>query len=125
MRPLRSLGRIPATFLALLHQPWLFGPVLAHGLIQSGRRRRSFLLRSLYGLLLLFLAYGTTYFATRGEFVINERRALAHAADNFFSFVVITQFVLVLFLIPASTGSALAREKDGQSLELLLATDLS
>jgi ABC-type transport system involved in multi-copper enzyme maturation permease subunit len=111
----------------LLRRGWLklFGPVLFYDLICIGRRRRFFVFRTAYAVLLLFLlawVYAMWLVDTRSGYL--PARKMADFAASFFYMFLGVQFVIVAVLTPAYTAGAVAEEKERKTLEFLLATDL-
>jgi ABC-type transport system involved in multi-copper enzyme maturation permease subunit len=115
------------------HGVALVGPVLFYDLVRTGRRRRYALVRGLYGLLLLLILFGAylVFFMLHGEpeakILVGgpfDSRLLADFAALFFFIFLATQFLAVFLLAPAYTAGVLAEEKERQTLDALLATDL-
>jgi ABC-type transport system involved in multi-copper enzyme maturation permease subunit len=103
----------------------LFGPVLFYDLVSVARRGRYALLRGIYGLamlLTLFVVY-RNYEQALGPAGVNTSGMADFAQAFFFTFISV-QFLAVLLLTPAYTAGAIAEEKDRQTLEFLLASDL-
>jgi ABC-type transport system involved in multi-copper enzyme maturation permease subunit len=111
----------------VLRRGWvkLFGPVLFYDLITAARRGRYVLLRCGYALALLLVLY--TAYAGLGETGRMGRLTasdIARFGESFFSIFMLAQFAAVVLFTPAYCGGAIADEKDRQTLEYLLATDL-
>jgi ABC-type transport system involved in multi-copper enzyme maturation permease subunit len=136
----------------LLRRGWvkLFGPVLFYDLVTQARRNRFFVVRGLYALVLLvilFSVYDKFFNEVRTGWRATSLKAvqvgnsavfvpvndypnrltgedLARFAQLFFGWAMMVQFLAVILLTPAYTAGAVAEEKDRQTLEFLLATDL-
>jgi ABC-type transport system involved in multi-copper enzyme maturation permease subunit len=111
----------------------LFGPVLLFEMMRTGRRRRFFLLRAAYAFMLLGIllcVYCSWFLDRRLTFWEMMRGAslrahdLAEFAGSFFYVFMSVQFLTVLWLTPAYTAGAIAVEKERQTLDALLTTDL-
>jgi ABC-type transport system involved in multi-copper enzyme maturation permease subunit len=111
-----------------LRRGWLrlFGPVLFYDLVRVSRRSRYIPLRCVYaGLLLLALYWQySDFFLSRPPGPLRANR-MAEFAAEFFNLFMVIQFLLVLLLTPVYAASSIAEEKDRQTLEYLLASDLS
>lgn len=118
-----------------LRRSWvqLFGPMLFFEMMRAGRRRRQFVFRILYASLLLsilFFAYWS-WFLDRPESIWQlmmgaslRARELADFAAQFFLVFMVVQFLTIFWLTPAYTAGAITVEKERQTLDALLATDL-
>jgi len=113
--------------------PPIFGPILFYDLLGTARRGRYVIVRCLYIAALavmLFVLYAT-WFGRGGHLfamVVSERidrQDVAAFNDSFFQMYMAVQFLVIVFLTPGITASAVAEEKDRKTLEYLLATDLS
>lgn len=105
----------------------LFGPVFVYEVIRVGRRTSTFAFRWVYiGLLvgLLALMYYAWSHTVRhyGDRVPPVR--MAEFATLYFEVVAVAQFVVVVLLTPGYVAAAISNEKERQTLEFLLATDL-
>jgi ABC-type transport system involved in multi-copper enzyme maturation permease subunit len=103
----------------------LLGPVFFYDTIRSARRDRYFLIRTLYaGLILGLLCW--TYFIWRLRAVDGAipTAELATFAESFFYVFLGVQMLAVLLLTPAFVAGAIAEEKERQTLDYLLTTDL-
>ncbi len=123
----------------LLRRGWLklFGPVLFYDLVLTARRRRHAVLRCLYAALLIYamvvvyllrLAQGDLPVDLLKGNLFAFRKLPTHVVTeltNVFFFLFFSiQMTLTLILTPAYTGGAIAAEKERQTLDALLATDL-
>src|SRR3972149_5589477 len=102
----------------------LLGPVFAVELITSGRRKRYFVLRVVYALILLASLWSSY------ESVTGFRRATslaqnANVAAEFFQTFSIVQILAVLVAGPAMVAGTIAVERERRTIEDLLASDLS
>ena len=132
-------GALPPGWRAILWSGWtaavlltvgcgalrLFGPLLFYDLVRLARRGRHFLLRTGYAVALLLLM-AALYSWWRWQLPAGglTGAAMARFAELFLLVFMAAQFVAVLVLTPAVVGSAIAGEKDLQTLDFLLATDL-
>lgn len=123
----------------LLRRGWLklFGPVLFYDLVLTARRRRHAVLRCLYAALLI---YGMVVLylirLAQGDLPVNvlagnlfalqklPTHTLTELTNVFFFLFFFVQMALTLILTPAYTAGAIAAEKERQTLDALLATDL-
>jgi ABC-type transport system involved in multi-copper enzyme maturation permease subunit len=116
------------TVAVLLRRGWLklFGPVLFYDLTGLARRTRYFLARFLYAMFLLFVVCWVWFVWWSGrQFSGSGGTAeMAGFATTIFNTFVTVQFIIVTFLTPVYTASAIADEKERRTLEFLLATDL-
>jgi len=119
----------------LLRRSWvqLFGPMLFFEILRAGRRPRHIIFRIVYALLLLvilFFAYSywfldrreSTWLLIQG--VSLRARDVADFTASFFFVFMGVQFLTVFWLTPAYTAGAITVEKERQTLDALLATDL-
>ncbi|OAI50466.1 hypothetical protein AYO44_05565 [Planctomycetaceae bacterium SCGC AG-212-F19] len=110
-----------------------FGPVCFHDLIRTGRQARYNALRCTYVLALL-VTLSVVYagwFAERGGTMLElfaggalDGRDMASFAESFFLNCVWVQFAVAILLTPVYVGSALTEEKERQTLDGVLASDL-
>ena len=112
----------------MLRRGWLrlFGPVLFYDMVRVGRRSRYILFRALYVaalLLLLWWVYMMWDLEHRYSGAMPIQRMAEFAESLFFTFMIV-QLVLAVVLTPGYVAGAIAEEKDRQTLEYLLATDL-
>ncbi len=101
----------------------LFGPVLFYDMVRLARRGRYFLLRLLYGGIILFVmfCYWTASPGVSEDAAQNYYAALAMA---FFNLLLWVQMIAICVLTPAYVGGAIAEEKERRTLEFMLASDL-
>jgi ABC-type transport system involved in multi-copper enzyme maturation permease subunit len=104
------------------------GPVFNAELLTTARRARYYVVRFLYGLIILFQIY-TTYESSSWRFG-NARRNLtinemASFALQIFSTFAVLQAVVVLLLTPALVGGTIADERQRKTLHYLLTSRLS
>jgi ABC-type transport system involved in multi-copper enzyme maturation permease subunit len=112
------------------HQSMLPGPVFNVELLTTARRARYFVLRLLYGLLLLGLITITflespsysRWGLTGGQASIQE---MASLAEGFFIAFASTQAAMVLLLTPALVAGTIVDEKQRKTLHYLLASPLT
>jgi ABC-type transport system involved in multi-copper enzyme maturation permease subunit len=100
------------------------GPVFTCDLVRNTRRGRYFLIRTLYGLLLLLVlwqVWAAHFWYRPGPVTTSEITAFA---ESFFATFLVVQFVLITLLTPAYTAGAITDEKERRTLEFILTTDL-
>lgn len=117
------------------HRHLLLSPLLRFELVRLARGRRFLLSRTAYALVLLaalFLTYGARFGKTGywqvlfpGQTLKLSFEEMAAFANQFFMTLLMAQLLAVGLLLPLSTASALAGEKERRTLEFLLATELS
>lgn len=121
--------------LFLLLRRWLgtlVGPMFFYDVVRIARRGRSFLLRCVYVLLLLAgfcQAYGSHFHGDPWRGAFSPRsfvplRDLARFNHTFVLTFLIAQAAAVLVLTPVYLASAIAEEKERQTLALLFTTHL-
>ena len=103
----------------------LMGPVFRAELLRTGRQRRYYVLRLVYGLVLLMLVW-TPYEQLRWQQTVIRRggRRAVRREQTFIAFAVV-QLITVLLLVPAVFGGAIADEKQRKTLHYLMASQLS
>lgn len=97
-------------------------PLLTKELIEQANRRRTYVVRTLYAVV-LFTVFGTFLFSlisTRGTVSV---RSLGQGAGAF-ELVVAAQLIGIFLLMPALIADVVTREREHQSLDLLLITQL-
>jgi ABC-type transport system involved in multi-copper enzyme maturation permease subunit len=97
-------------------------PLLAKELIEQASRRRTYLVRVVYAILLFFAAV-LFFYQTLRVGMASPLAALGRGRDMFMA-VVFLQFAGVYLFMPAMTCSALTQEKERDSLQLLFLTRL-
>jgi ABC-type transport system involved in multi-copper enzyme maturation permease subunit len=100
----------------------MFGPVLFYDMVRSARRSRYFILRGTYCMILLLILFFV--WMTTASHQGRDQDLAARLAETFFEMFTITQLIAVMLLTPAYVAGAISEEKDRQTLEFLLATDL-
>jgi ABC-type transport system involved in multi-copper enzyme maturation permease subunit len=102
----------------------LLGPIFRTELLRTARRGRYYILRFVYGAILL-LFFGSVYAGTFGGAQSATIAAVAmFALETFFTFVIV-QLVTVLVLIPPLFGGTIADEKQRKTLHYLMASQLT
>jgi len=120
---------------AYLHRfwTWLVGPVFFYDLLCSTRRARCFALRVGYALFLLgvlLLVYLQWFGTGRDSFlqVLTGQRVevklLPVFSSSFFCTFMFVQLALVVLLTPFTAAAAIAEEKERQTFDHLLVTEL-
>ncbi|WP_165228884.1 ABC transporter permease [Aquisphaera insulae] len=103
------------------------GPVFFHELRAAARRRRTFILRTGIGLLLLFLLIS---FVGQGRYGLHSPyheyapRDVANLGFDLFLATVWVEFLLILVLTPAYLAGSIAEERQRKILPYLLASPL-
>lgn len=104
----------------------MLGPVFFYEMVRTGRRRRYFVLRGVYSILLASLVlnfFGLAYQSLNFDSGLGVREA-ARVASSYFLVVSWTQFIVLCLLTPAYVAGAIAQEKESKIIEFILATDL-
>ncbi len=105
----------------------LLGPIFRVELVATARRRRYFLLRVLYAILILFVlwtAYESSSWARSGQGNVSIQHGATLAASFFYSFSWL-QMLALLVVGPAMAVGTIASERERRTIEYLFATDLS
>src|SRR5262245_26036753 len=102
----------------------LMGPVFRAELLRTARRRRYYVLRLIYGLVLLLMVWSGYAPMLQRQAVVRRSDVAEFAAETFISFAIV-QLITVLLLIPAVFGGAIADEKQRKTLHYLMASRLS
>jgi ABC-type transport system involved in multi-copper enzyme maturation permease subunit len=102
----------------------LFGPVLYYDMIRQARQSKFAIFRFLYVLLLVFLLFSIATGITNWRLSVTSTHDAADIAQRYFEVFMLVQFITVVLLTPAYVGGAIAEEKDRNTLEFMLATDL-
>ncbi len=106
----------------------LLGPVFNAELVTTARRARYFVVRFVYGLIILFqiyLSYQSNAWRIaegRGEMRINQ---MADFGRSIFTTFAILQAVVVILLTPALVGGTIADERQRKTLHYLLTSELT
>jgi ABC-type transport system involved in multi-copper enzyme maturation permease subunit len=105
------------------------GPIFRVEMVSSARRRRYFFLRSVFGLLILWVLWssyqGASYAMSSGgrrSLSISEQAAVA---TTFFVSFTWMQVLGILAVAPAMAVGTIATERERRTIEYLFATDLS
>ena len=102
----------------------LLGPVFRAELLRTARRRRYYVARTIYGMVLFFIIWMGYGAATAVTSTITIDQAAAFAEETFTRFAVV-QLITILLMIPALFGGAIADEKQRKTLHYLMASRLS
>lgn len=102
----------------------ILGPIFRAELLRTARRRRYYALRTLQGLLLLFIIWMSYQRMNPDQVTLTIDEAANFARETFESFAVI-QLVAILLIIPALFGGSIADEKQRKTLHYLMASQLS
>jgi ABC-type transport system involved in multi-copper enzyme maturation permease subunit len=102
----------------------LMGPVFRAELLRTARQRRYYLLRLVYGMVLLFLVRAAYEGMNLGAGPISLADVARFASATFIRFAVV-QLVTILLLVPAVFGGAIADEKQRKTLHYIMASQLS
>jgi len=123
-------GSVWALVLVVAARQWLrdlFGPVFVYETVRVGRRTSTFVFRWIYigGILslLALLYYSWSYSVDHYGGNVPPVR-LAEFATLYFEVVAVVQFAVVVLLTPGYVAGTITNEKERQTLEFLLATDL-
>ena len=101
-----------------------FGPIFTRELVLTPRRPRFYILRAAYCLGLLILI-ATAWLVLTGTQVVDTAGGLARFGASMFHLLAPLQLVVTTFFAALMAASAVAQEKDRQTLDLLLMTRLS
>jgi ABC-type transport system involved in multi-copper enzyme maturation permease subunit len=115
-----------AAIVFLWRQDWirLLGPLFVFDLFQATRRSRYFLLRMYVYFVLLLLVCAVVSWSSRMPLAYRADRG-ARIAENLFYLFLLAHVVFTALLTPGYVASALTEEKERNTLEALMATDLS
>ena len=102
----------------------LLGPVFRAELLRTSRRGRFYGLRFFYGLALLLVIWTGYEGETSESSTVTIAKAAEAAYWMFLRFAVV-QLILILMLVPALFGGAIADEKQRKTLHYLMASQLS
>lgn len=99
----------------------LFGPVFAREMVESSRRRHTFLLRVAYGLVLLY----AVYLAMEGRDVRSGISEMSKVSRALFQRVAFFQVLAIVLAVPPMLAGSIAGERRAGTLDLLRLTRLS
>ena len=117
-------GAVAGAGLAILMMMGLASPLLKMDVVTSSRRTRHFVLRVLYGLILLgFL--GINHQGAIGNDSILEINEAASFARDFYLSLLWVQLTATALMTPALTAGLIATERERRTIEYLFASDLS
>ena len=102
----------------------ILGPVFRSELMRTVRRKRYYMLRFVYGALLLALFWNAYEGTFAGASTAKIAAVTRFAEGTFFVFALL-QLVTVIVLIPPLFGGAIADEKQRKTLHYLMASQLS
>lgn len=97
-------------------------PLLGKELRIRMRNWRTFGMISLY---LLVLGGFAVLFFLSNFYSLGRGTSLAEVGRNLFTFLSVSQFIIVIFLVPALAGNAISGEKERQTIDLLVCTQLT
>src|SRR5579859_1728420 len=97
-------------------------PLLGKELIEQAARKRTYIVRVLYALLLFFVAY--LYFYETLQSGATSPLAVLGSGRTMFMALVFMQFTGVYLFMPAITCGVITQEKEHDSLQLLFLTRL-
>ena len=105
----------------------LLGPVFNAELMTTARRARYYIVRFLYGGIILFTIYTTYesnsyYYRATGEMQLSQ---MAGFGVSMFTSFAILQLVVVILLTPALVAGTIADERQRKTLHYLLTSQLS
>ena len=100
------------------------GPVFTREVTIAPRRPQTFIIRSVYGVLLLLLV-STAWLVITGTQLIQDTGDFARFATTLFLLVAPLQLVLTLFFSAMLAAGSVAQEKDRKTLILLLLTRMT
>lgn len=99
-------------------------PVYKIGLKQSARTKKTIVLLLVYNFLLAGL--GLLVFYLTFDQGGRVRESVAYSGIlTLYSVMAAMEFVMILFIVPASTGGAVAGEREKQTLDILLSTKIT
>ncbi|WP_422930343.1 ABC transporter permease subunit [Singulisphaera sp. PoT] len=107
----------------------VLGPVFSVELLTAARRRRNYVIRFVYGLILLYFIWqtGPSNFTYYNRTAADEysHQELARIGGVLFSTFLAVQSVTILLMTPALVAGVIADEKQRKTLHYLLASSLS
>lgn len=105
----------------------MLGPVFHAEMLTTARRRRYYVARFIYGVILLLVVafrYASSFSLIGGGQFLSIRRLTDFARDTFISFA-IAQGIAIVFLTPVLVAGVIADEKQRKTLHYLLASQLT
>ena len=102
----------------------LMGPIFRAELLRTARRGRYYVLRFVYGSILLLLFWSGYEGTFRGAQSATITAVAMFALETFLTFAIV-QLITVLVLIPPLFGGTIADEKQRKTLHYLMASQLS
>src|SRR5262249_20072047 len=103
----------------------LFGPVFRYELDAMARRKRTFVVRVMYGLLLLVFFCIPLYLSGLSKAAELAHHELARLVEECWGSIIEAQALAVLILTPALVAGSLAQERASGKMDLLVASPLS
>ncbi len=98
----------------------MLNPILERELKSKMRSWKTVIAILVYLFFIGLIAYlGMISFGNRGHFGFNPR-----AATNVFDFIVIFQLAIIMFIVPLIVGGSISGERERQTLDLMLCTDV-
>lgn len=98
-------------------------PLLSKELRIEMRTWRTFMMLSVY--LLILAGFGTVFFASVSGGLRMGYMDSAQMGRNMFAFMSVLQFVLIVLFVPALTANSISGEKERQTFDLLVSTQLT
>ena len=102
----------------------LLGPIFQVEMVSTARRGRYFLLRLVYGLLILLVLWGS-YAGVSSYSQGTSIQASARMASTFFAAFCSLQLMAILLVGPAMAVGTIATERERRTIEYLFVSDLS
>ena len=97
-------------------------PLLTKELVEMAARKRTYVLRVVYAVL-LFLVFGAMLYAMLDQAGASPMSVLGQGRQ-LFAMLIVLQFVGIYLFLPAMMCSAITAEKERDAMQLLLITDL-
>jgi ABC-type transport system involved in multi-copper enzyme maturation permease subunit len=98
-------------------------PLLSKEMRLEMRTWRTFIMLSLY--LLALGGFGTIFFISMSRGLNMGYTDSAQLGRSMFTFMAVLQFVLIVLLVPSLTANAISAEKQSQTFDLLVCTQLT
>ena len=105
----------------------LLGPIFVKEMLEVSRRKRHYVIRSLYGAALL-VACWSVWLDSRPWIHSSDRspiQAMAQFAEYLFETVCILQYCAIYLFVPVTIAGLIAAEREANSLDLLFTTGLT